>query len=214
MHHIDWYFDVISPFSYLQWCRLREMGQLDGVQAKPVLFAGLLRHWQHKGPAELPGKRRFTYRHTLWLAERHGVRLRYPPEHPFNPMRALRLIAGLDCRRDVIDAVFRLIWEQGRDINSVIEWNVLQMRLGMVNGNAIVADSQSKEKLRRFGEEALSAGVFGVPSLVIDGEVFWGFDATDMALEYLAHPQRFGTREYARVDALPVGVRRKELGEA
>lgn len=214
MRQIDWYFDFISPFSYLQWCRLRDMEELEGMRPKPVLFAGLLKHWQHKGPAELPTKRRFTYRHVVWLAERHGVRLRFPPGHPFNPMRALRLAAALDCRRDVIDVVFRFIWEQGRDVNSLIEWNVLQMRLGMVHGNAIVAAPETKEKLRRFGDEALAAGVFGVPSLLIDGELFWGFDATEMALEYLERPECFQTREYARVDALPVAAERKELGGA
>lgn len=211
MPKIDWYFDFVSPYSYLQWCRLRDMTEFAQMRPRPVLFAALLKHWGHKGPAELPTKRRFTYRQVLWLAQRHGVHLRFPPGHPFNPVRALRLAVALECRSGAIDTIFRFIWEQGRDFNTLIEWNVLLMRLGMVNGNAVVATPEIKEALRRYGEEAIAAGVFGVPTLAIDGELFWGLDATDMALEYLRDPKRFASEEYARVDKLPISAARPGL---
>lgn len=211
MPKIDWYFDFVSPYSYLQWCRLRGSKEFAQMRPRPVLFAGLLKHWGHKGPAELPTKRRFTYRQVLWLAQRNGVRLRFPPGHPFNPIRALRLAVALDGRADAIDTIFRFIWEQGRDFNTLIEWNVLLMRLGMVNGNAAVATAHIKDTLRRTGEEAIAAGVFGVPTLVIDGELFWGLDATDMALEYLRDPGCFMSDDYARIEKLPVSAARAEL---
>ncbi|MCZ7653194.1 MAG: DsbA family protein [Rhodocyclaceae bacterium] len=72
-------------------------------------------------------------------------------------------------------------------------------------------DPAVKSQLLQHGEQALAAGVFGVPTLAIDGELFWGFDATDMALDYVADPARFSRGEYARLDALPVGAARKEI---
>ncbi len=54
---INWYFDFISPFAYLQQIRLREFPNDIAIQSRPVLFAALLNHWQHKGPAEIPAKR-------------------------------------------------------------------------------------------------------------------------------------------------------------
>lgn len=213
MKTCDWYFDFVSPFSYLQWCRLRRVPEFAAARLKPVLFAALLKHWQHKGPAEIPEKRRFTYRHVVWLAQQYGYPLRFPPAHPFNPVRALRLAMALHCRHEAVDTVFRFIWEEGCDINTPIEWNVIQTRLGLVDGDALVNAPQVKDALRRLSDEALAAGAFGVPTLLIDDEMFWGFDATDMALDYLHDPVRFAGGEYARVNQLPVAAQRREMAK-
>ena len=95
----DWYFDFISPFAYLQWMVLRrDHADLD-INPKPLLFAGLLKHWGQLGPAELPGKRVHTYRLVLWQARQMGIALRFPPAHPFNPLPALRLAGRSPPRR-------------------------------------------------------------------------------------------------------------------
>jgi 2-hydroxychromene-2-carboxylate isomerase len=61
---ITWYFDFISPFAYLQQARFNDFPKEIEIQAKPLLFAGLLSHWEHKGPAEIPAKRIFTYQRS------------------------------------------------------------------------------------------------------------------------------------------------------
>ena len=83
---IDWYFDFVSPYSYIALHRLRELPQ--PVTYKPVLFAGLLNHWGQKGPAEIPAKRRWTYRWCTWWAASLGIPFRFPAAHPFNPLPA------------------------------------------------------------------------------------------------------------------------------
>lgn len=210
---IDWYFDFISPFAYLQSQTLHEQLPSESrLRCRPVLFAGLLSHWQHKGPAELPTKRRFTYRHVQWLARRHGIPLRFPPSHPFHPVRALRLAVALGCRPEVVDTIFTFIWAEGRDPNEPANWRELAQRLGVADADALVNAPEVKAQLKRFGEEALAAGVFGVPSLVIDGELFWGFDATAMARDFLEDPSWLRSGEFSRIDELPAGVMRKEAG--
>lgn len=203
-----WYFDFVSPFAYLQFHRLKELPATLTLELRPVLFAGLLAHWGHLGPAELPTKRRFTYRHVQWLAERHGIPLRFPPAHPFNPLHALRLAVALDSPSSVVGTIFRFIWEEGRDITSACEWADLTRTLGIADAEAVIADRGAALALRRNGEEAIAGGVFGVPTLAIRGELFWGFDSTDMARDYLADPGRFAAEKYARLDALPVGAAR------
>ncbi|MBA3902308.1 MAG: 2-hydroxychromene-2-carboxylate isomerase [Rhodocyclaceae bacterium] len=210
MKTADWYFDFISPFAYLQ---SEALGRFDGrlaVRPVPVLFAGLLRHWGQKGPAEMMPKRRFTYRQVQWLAEKNGIPLRFPPQHPFNPVRALRLAVALDASLDAIHEIFRFIWREGRDINAPEAWAELARRLDVADLDARCNAPEVKDRLRQNGEEALAAGVFGVPTLAVGGELFWGFDAGDMALDYLADPARFSRGEYARLDDLPVGAARKE----
>ena len=82
MRKADWYFDFLSPFAYLQNCRLDEFPSNLFINRKPLLFAGLLSHWGTKGPVELSAKRLFTYRHVQWLADQMEVPLRFPEKHP------------------------------------------------------------------------------------------------------------------------------------
>jgi 2-hydroxychromene-2-carboxylate isomerase len=93
---LDWYFDFISPYAYLGMLRLGELPQEFEVRYRPVLFAGLLNHWQQKGPAEISPKRSWTYRSCTWWATRQGIPFRFPAAHPFNslPYLCLAIAAG------------------------------------------------------------------------------------------------------------------------
>ena len=93
---LRWYFDFISPFAYLHWRKLRSLARERPIELVPVALGAVLAAHGQKGPAEIRGKREFTYQHVLWLARREGVPLRFPPAHPFNPLTALRLsiVAG------------------------------------------------------------------------------------------------------------------------
>jgi 2-hydroxychromene-2-carboxylate isomerase len=205
---MDWYFDFISPYSYLQSERMPDWPHGVTLTPKPILFAGLLAHWGQKGPAEIAAKRAFSYRQVQWLAERDGVPLRFPPRHPFNPIAVLRLAIALDCRMEAIHAIFRFIWAEGGAVDTPEGWKALAERLGVADADARIADSAVKARLRANGEEAIAKGVFGVPSLVIDDFVVWGYDSTQMALEYLREPARFKSGEMRRVTELPIGVSR------
>lgn len=206
---LDWYFDFVSPFAWLQSESFHRLPAGVNVVPRPVLFAGLLQARGQKGPAEIPGKRLFTYRHALWLAGRHGIPTRFPPTHPFNPLKALRLAVALGSRLDAVHAIFRFIWREGRDPNEPAEWAVLLDRLGVADGDSLIASPEAKEGLRANGEAALAAGVFGVPTFVAGGELFWGFDATDMLSDWLADPGLFATPEMERLATLPEGARRR-----
>lgn len=203
----DWYFDFVSPYSYLQCERLLELPL--AIRARPLVFAGLLGHWGQKGPAEMASKRRFTYEQVVWLARRDAIALRFPPKHPFNPIKPLRLAVALGSDIDSIRAIFRFIWREGGECDTPEGWSALCQRVRVDDADALIARQEVKDELRANGEAALAAGVFGVPTLVIDGRVFWGYDATPMAHEYLLHPDRFASGEMMRVGDLPIGTQRK-----
>jgi 2-hydroxychromene-2-carboxylate isomerase len=205
---VDWYFDFISPYSYLQLERMPRWPDGVTLVPKPILFAGLLAHWGQKGPAEISVKRAFTYRQVQWLADRDGVPMRFPPRHPFNPINVLRLAIAVDNDPHAIKTIFRYIWAEGAAVDTPEGWQGLVGRLGVADADRRIADSAVKARLRANGEEAIAAGVFGVPSLVVDGDVFWGYDATAMALDYLRDPSRFETEEMRRIAELPVGISR------
>src|ERR1700712_4780832 len=94
MKHLTFWFDPISPFANLAFERLPQV--LEGlsieVSYRPILFAGLLKQWGQKGPAEIEPKRAWTFREVHWLAEHHGIPMQTPAQHPFNPLAQLRLL--------------------------------------------------------------------------------------------------------------------------
>jgi 2-hydroxychromene-2-carboxylate isomerase len=205
---VAWVFDVISPFAYLAFPRLCELPENIELKVVPVLLAALLDHFGQRGPAEISSKRRFTYRFVLWRARRLGVPLRMPPAHPFNPLAALRLViaAGSDTR--AAGTVLQAVFGEGRDLTDPAVIADLAARLGVADPQTALSDPEVKQRLRDNTQWACSRGVFGVPTLVIGEELFWGHDAFDMALDRLAEPQSFADADMRAIDTLPVGAAR------
>jgi 2-hydroxychromene-2-carboxylate isomerase len=211
MRSADWYFDFISPFAYLQSERLHTLAPYLAIRYRPVLFAGLLSANAHKGPAEIAAKRAFTYRFVLWQSRRLGVALKFPPEHPFNPLPLLRLAIACDASPDAVHRIFRFVWRDGRLPDLPIEWAELTNELRIADASSRIADPEVKNALRRNTDEAIARGVFGVPTLAIGDELFWGVDATEMARDYAAAGYRYPDPEYDRVATLPAGATRDEV---
>jgi 2-hydroxychromene-2-carboxylate isomerase len=206
MPSADWYFDFVSPFAYLQSEELHRFAGRVRLRLRPVLFAAMLDAHGQKGPAEIAGKRAFTYKYVVWRAKQLGVPLKFPPEHPFNPLPLLRLALACDARPEAVHAIFRFVWRDGRLPDLPIEWAELAHALGVEDAHARIDDPAVKAALRANTDEAIGRGVFGVPTLAIGGELFWGADATGMALEWLAAGGRYEDPEYARVATLPEGA--------
>jgi 2-hydroxychromene-2-carboxylate isomerase len=206
----DWYFDFVSPFAYLQSEQLATLAPRITIRYKPVLFAGILGAHGQKGPAEIPAKRAFTYRFVLWQAKRLGIPLKLPHEHPFNPLPLLRLAIACDCDGAAIHRIFRFVWRDGRLPDLPIEWAELTHDLGLRDADARIAEPEVKDTLRRYTDDAIALGVFGVPTLALRGELFWGADATQMAADYAAAGCRWSDPEYARAGTLPIGASRDQ----
>jgi 2-hydroxychromene-2-carboxylate isomerase len=207
MRQVNWYFDFISPYSYFGIYELERHGADVRIEYRPVLFAGLLDHWGQRGPAEIPGKRTWTYRWCTWYAAQHRIAFKFPAAHPFNPLGYLRLAIAANCEPAAIRTIFERLWTTGADVADPRTLDELAASLGIAREQ--LADSRVKASLRANTDAAIEQGVFGVPSLVVDGEVFWGADATDFARAYLADAKVLDNEEMKRVSALPVGAQRK-----
>jgi 2-hydroxychromene-2-carboxylate isomerase len=204
----DWYFDFVSPFSYLQCEQLPTLERSIRIRYRPVLFAALLAAHGHKGPAEIASKRRFTYRFVVWQAAKLGIPLKFPAAHPFNPLALLRLAIAADCEPSAVRRIFRFVWRDGRLGDLPIEWAELISELDIPDAASRIASSEVKDALRKNTDDAIARGVFGVPTLAIGDELFWGVDATAMAADYVAQGCKFTDAEMTRVASLPAGVQR------
>ncbi len=208
MKQITFYLDFISPYAHLAFERLPEalQGLSYSVTYRPVLLGALLRHHKLLGPAEVPAKRDWTYRHVTWLGQQHGIPLQMPAVHPFNPLPLLRLAIACaqagDPNRYVCETLLRHVWHGGQDANAPQRLQALRETLAP----ALAPDDESvKARLRANTDEAVAAGVFGVPSLVIDGRMFWGLDSLPMLRRYLEGDAWFDGPGWSALPAAPAG---------
>ena len=190
MQRVVFHFDVVSPFAFLAFEHLPEalVGISHHVEYRPVLFAGLLKAWGHKGPAEIEPKRDWTFRQVDWLARRLGVPLAVPVPHPYNPLALMRLAlacapAGQMPNRRVVEAVMRHAWQAGgADPNDPARLAALCASLAPLRDPH---SDELKAELRALTDAALARGLFGVPTFEALGRLYWGLDALPMLREDL-----------------------------
>jgi len=211
--HLRFCFDVISPYAYLAFERLPQAlkGLSVEVSYQPLLFAGLLKHWGNKGPAEIEPKRAWTFRQVAWLAHEYGLPLDVPAQHPFNPLALLRLAtacapAGGTPNRRVCELLFRHVWRGAQDANDASR---LQALHEVLEPQREPAGDDVKQALKAATEQAALRGIFGVPTIEVDGRMFWGLDSLAMLAAYLRGDAWFDGSQWDAAGRLPQGVQRR-----
>ena len=212
---LRFYFDFISPFAYLGWTQIHALAERHrrAVEPVPILFAALLNRWGHKGPAEIEPKRAYTFKYAARIAHDLGVPMRPPPAHPFNPLLVLRLATvpqAPDALRTLIDRIFSAVWADQVDatnpdaIAAVVDAAGLRGTDLLARANA----RENKDRLKTQTAAALAAGVFGVPTVDVQGELFWGQDSFPHLERYLRGEDPIDPAQLAEWAAMPVGVHR------
>jgi 2-hydroxychromene-2-carboxylate isomerase len=195
MQRVVFDFDVISPYAYLAFERLPAAleGLSHHVEYRPLLFAGLLKHWGNTAPVAVAPKKAWLFRQCAWLADRDGVVFRPPTPHPFNPLPLLRLLlasvpAGSHPNRRVVELAMRHVWARdGGDPNEPESLRLLADAIAPVRDPA---GAEVKAELQARTAQAAEAGVFGVPSFRLDdGTLFWGTDSMPMLADEMRRRQ-------------------------
>ncbi|WP_092002649.1 2-hydroxychromene-2-carboxylate isomerase [Polaromonas sp. OV174] len=214
MKHITFYLDFISPYAYLAFEHLPEAlkGLSYSVSYKPLLFAGMLKHFGQLGPAEIVPKRDWTYRHVLWLAHQQGIPLQMPASHPFNPLPLLRL--ALACSQEampgspnryVCESIFRHVWRGGAEAADAQRLESLMQKLAPARD---LQSDEVKAQLKKNTEEAIALGAFGVPFFAVDDKHFWGLDSLPMLRAYLLGDAWFDGPDWQVVAQVGTGAQR------
>ena len=210
MKTITCYLDFISPYAYLAFEALPQslMGVSHRMVYKPVLFAAMLKHHGQLGPAEIAGKREWTYRQVVWQAKQLGVTLDMPHAHPFNPLALLRLAVACSTNgepnRYVCETIFKHVWHGSAAADDATRLQALTQQLAPVRS---VDAAEVKDQLKANTEEAIACGVFGVPTFYVDDKVFWGLDSLPMMRAYLDGDQWFDTAWHSAA-SIQQGIKR------
>ncbi|SAK70317.1 isomerase [Caballeronia hypogeia] len=205
------FFDFISPFSYLL---LEQHEKWPGMpfELVPIQLMKLLDRWGQPHAATIPSKRVFTYRHALFRAEQLGIPFKMPPAHPFDPSKPLRLAVLAGGKTACVRDIFRYIWREGRDPSGPEGFRALCAHVGMPEAEARIEDEDIKAQLRENNERAAEMGVFGVPTFVVNDQIFWGEDTLPMVLYVARSPNWLEGAEVRRISALPIAPRDADFG--
>jgi 2-hydroxychromene-2-carboxylate isomerase len=203
-----WFYDFVSPFSYLL---LEQHDKWPGLPfvLTPVVLQDLYLHWGQRIAYDVPAKRVFTYRYALFRAEQLGIPFKMPPLHPFDSTMPMRLVAAIDGDISVVREIFRFIWREGRDPSTPEGFAALCERLGVTDGAELIEREESKAQLRRNTDDAIKLGVFGVPTFWLNKQLFWGEDALPMVLYCARTPNWLESKEVKRITNLPSAYAKK-----
>ncbi|GAB3362606.1 MULTISPECIES: DsbA family protein [Giesbergeria] len=208
MKHITFYLDFVSPYAWLAFEKLPQVleGLSYSVEYRPILLGALLQAQGNPGPAGIPSKRDWTYRHVTWLGHSLGIPVQMPARHPFPPLPLLRL--ALACSMDgsinrfTAGTLLRHVWQGGHDALDPARLEALSPAL--VEQHQPGGDDP-KNLLWANTEAAADRGVFGVPAFEVDGKIFWGLDSLPMLRAYLEGDTWFDSH-WQQVAQVPNGL--------
>ena len=186
----DFYFDFVSPYSFLAHKEIRKIENKTGIKIryKPILLGGLHNLHGIKAPAFIPAKARHMIKDCKLIAERNNVSFKF---NSYFPIKSLNLMRGVlvaeedNIKNYYIDNIFNTVWQDGLNMNDEIIVHKVLKNLN-VNPKTFSLRSTSsliKDSLRDKTNEAYEKGIFGAPTFVSNNKIFWGQDRIEFALK-------------------------------
>ena len=189
VQQVEFYYDLVSPYSYLAHTRLGKLCEEHGAELvfKPMLLGAVHKAAGIQAPVETKSKSRYQWKDIHRWAEYYEVPLRFPNPFPFRTLKTMRAAMFCGEHRELENftrEVFALYWQEGgapKGLEVADEDDPIAevaRRIGadpeeVLNG---ATASESKRALKVVTEEALERGVFGAPAFFVNGEMFWGND--------------------------------------
>lgn len=183
---VDFYFDVVSPYSYLAFGRVERICREAGAELvlRPMLLGAVHNAVGITAPIEVRSKASYQLRDIQRWAEYYGLPMRFPEPFPFRTLKTMRAaMTGEDLEPFVREA-FALYWEEGGAPKGLEEADEdgpvreVARRIGRDPEEVLekAVSGEAKEALKGATAEALERGVFGAPAFFVGDEMFWGND--------------------------------------
>jgi 2-hydroxychromene-2-carboxylate isomerase len=191
---VEFFFDLGSPATYLAYTQLPKICEQTDSQLiyRPMLLGGVFKATGNASPITVPAKGRYMFQDLDRYAKRYGVPLKFNPHFPINTLMLMRAVTGMQLRHPerfqaFIDCLFHALWVEGRSLDDPATVAAVLTQNGFDPNEvlALTADEDVKAALKENTEEAVQRGVFGAPSMFVEGQLFFGQDRLDFVLEAL-----------------------------
>lgn len=180
---IEFFFDFGSPATYLAWTQIQTLADRCNadIQWRPMLLGGVFKATGNQSPAMIPAKGAYMISDLGRYADRYGVEMNFNPHFPVNTLMLMRgAVAYQNGERfhQYLSAVFTALWVDEKNLNEPEVMAEVLTAAGFDGDEfmRLCASDAVKTTLKANTEEAVDRGVFGAPSLFVDGELFFGQD--------------------------------------
>jgi 2-hydroxychromene-2-carboxylate isomerase len=192
---LDFYFDFSSPYGYIASEKIEALAAKHDrrIEWHPILLGIVFKRTGGTPLIEVPLKGPYAKRDFVRSAAFHGVdRFALPSTFPIATQAPARLVLWLKARDPAravatLHALYRAFFAADVDISDPDKAVAVAVSCGVDDAaaRAALADPAIKDAPRRETEQAIAAGVFGSPFIVVDGEPFWGVDRLDQVERWL-----------------------------
>lgn len=192
---VTFYFDFSSSYSYLAQARCAEIEQKTAkkLKWKPVLLGGIFKALGHSVPAAQSHKMNYMLHDLQREAKAMGMGFALPETFPFNAIEPMRIFYAIDARdplaaEQFAKAVFHRTYSDRSDVTQSSVLEEILSDLGLSYQEIVENDNftAAKAALKHNTEVALEFGVFGAPTFVYQGELFWGADRIDALIRSIS----------------------------
>ena len=185
--HIEFYFDFISPYTYLGHRRIENEGSGINFNYKPILLGGLHKLWNITPQAYIEPKKEFMIMDCEMVSKKFKIDFVFNSKFPLNSIKLMRgcLVLEKDQLKEYIKLVFDAYWKNNDDVtdNKVLSKILNQIDIRLDEFIDKIEKNEVKEKLKKFTNDAFKKKIFGAPTFVINNKNFWGQDRFEYAIE-------------------------------
>jgi 2-hydroxychromene-2-carboxylate isomerase len=192
MKRAEFFFDFGSPASYLAYTQMDGIAARTGAEIvwRPMLLGGVFKATGNASPAIVPAKGKWMNADLPRFAKRYGAPYAFNPHFPINTlvmMRGAAAYEGTAQFRPYVDAMFKAMWVDGKNMNDMPTAAGVLKAAGFDPAEFMAkAESQpAKDRLKAATEEAVARGVFGAPTTFVGEDMFFGQDRLDFVEEAL-----------------------------
>jgi 2-hydroxychromene-2-carboxylate isomerase len=187
MKRVEFYYDLVSPYSYLAYGRVKRVCKENGAELmlRPMLLGAVHKAVGLQAPIEIRNKGRYQLRDIHRWARHYGLPMQFPEPFPFRTLKTMRAaLAGVGDLEAFTREAFALYWEEGGAPKGFEEADEdgpireVARRIGRRPEEVLesATTSEAKEALKDATGEAVERGVFGAPTFFVGDEMFWGND--------------------------------------
>lgn len=190
MRELEFFYDFVSPYSYLASTRVEAVAARAGasIRWRPFLLGGVFKASGNHAPIENPVKGKYMWVNLSRWAARLGVPFAMPPTFPIASVLALRTALAVEKQGKLVPfthAVYRAYWGDGHDIAQPEVLARIASSVGLDGAAMVAAAPEHKVALATQTQDAIDRGAFGAPTFFVGGEMFVGNDRLDFVEEAL-----------------------------